>query len=544
MVLFMRYEDNIVKVTYTFLKECGIPVALRKVRKYLNGHFYKDSLLSITDLLSELGMSIKAFKTTAERLPSIPVPFIAQMAPEGDSENAFTVVRSVSDGSVCLLNDRNSRWIWVDKEVFLTNWTGITLLAGIGDRENTGESQLFLPADRMFTARVVAQVVAGGLLSVLALYTWVRMGSGSVLAPYCLTALDLTGVMVCLLLVQADLGYINRITGKLCGMDGGMDCQAVLHTRGASIGGMKWSVIGLTYFSSNCLLHTVVLFGFPKAVVSLGIISLLSLGYVIYSLSYQLFVVRKWCALCLTVQLLLILQLALFAGFYGRQPGLFSDGRSILYGLLAMSPVYLAVFYVSGFVILPVYVERKETGIRMANFKNLLFSKPALEDLLDRERAISLPPPGMGIIVGDTPEPPVILKICNPYCQLCAESYPLLMALVRTRPGVRVQIIFLNFTGEETSGERVIGHFLNLRRQGSQADLLAALRYWYSGKCRDYDDLIRNNPLLSEPVDFGAEILQMKEWCQRNEIRETPAFYVYGKRLPELYEINDLKYIF
>src|SRR6202000_2271777 len=106
----------------------------------------------------------------------------------------------------------------------------------------------------------------------------------------------------------------------------------VLQSKASHIGGISWSAIGFTYFTGSLLFQLFAGMINPVALSLLAWINLAALPYVLFSVFYQWRVARQWCVLCLSVQVLLVLQFVTALADGRFDPAAFSrslDGNTI-----------------------------------------------------------------------------------------------------------------------------------------------------------------------------------------------------------------------
>ncbi|RYF33435.1 MAG: vitamin K epoxide reductase family protein, partial [Cytophagaceae bacterium] len=97
----------------------------------------------------------------------------------------------------------------------------------------------------------------------------------------------------------------NPFIQNLCNSDGKNNCNAILKSDASRITSwLSWSEVGFFYFTGSLLS---LLFA-PSSLFILAWVNVMALPYTIYSLSYQ-YRNKTWCALCCTVQALLVLEL-------------------------------------------------------------------------------------------------------------------------------------------------------------------------------------------------------------------------------------------
>jgi protein-disulfide isomerase len=137
-----------------------------------------------------------------------------------------------------------------------------------------------------------------------------------------------------------------------------------------------------------------------------------------------------------------------------------------------------------------------------------------------------------------------VLKVCNPYCTPCAKGHRLLNTLLESDEEISLQIIFSTTRDESHRTNTAVRHFLSLAEMKNSKLLKSALDDWYLTEKKDYTLFDKKYPLSSSKDEINKQIESMNNWCELNEITYTPTYFVNGFRLPEEYEIADLKYFY
>ncbi len=89
-----------------------------------------------------------------------------------------------------------------------------------------------------------------------------------------------------------------------------------------------------------------------------------------------------------------------------------------------------------------------------------------------------------------------------------------------------------------------VKHLLAIAVKGNLQLTAQALDDWYLADKKDYDAFAAKYHMNGELNEQTEKIELMYKWCTDAEIVGTPTFFVNGKRLPETYNINELKNIF
>lgn len=153
-----------------------------------------------------------------------------------------------------------------------------------------------------------------------------------------------------------------------------------------------------------------------------------------------------------------------------------------------------------------------------------------------------MPPDGLGILLGNPHAENEIIKVCNPYCNPCRKAHQKIGNILHKNKNIRVRLIF-NATNKPNDFRAiVVKHFLALYSEGDNIKIQKALNVWYNDEYITYEKFSVLFP-KEKNQDYGVnEINSMDNWCKTNEISFTPTFFIKGKQIPNMYNIEDINY--
>lgn len=290
------------------------------------------TLFGVTQLLKEYGVDSKAFLITDKsQVSHIPVPFIAQ------TEGGLIIVTKTDKDFINYLTQGITESM--SESEFLETWTGIVLIPIVqpGAKEPDYKKHLtdvFIKGTK--------QVLLWGLAGILMAYLIVINGLWRYWSVWALIAIDCFGIWLTYMLLQKSLSIKNHVADKVCGVlqEGG--CDSILKTSASSFFGIfSWSEVGFTYFGVSLLAMLIS----PATIHWLSLINICCLPFTIWSISYQKFVAKHWCTLCVCVQLSLWLQFICYLLGKWMYPvfpldlGFFALGATFVFILLALNKV-------------------------------------------------------------------------------------------------------------------------------------------------------------------------------------------------------------
>lgn len=286
------------------------------------------SMFGLSKLLDEYGVTTSGVSVDAtakaDVIRELRLPFLAD-TPEG-----FLVVTDIAGDDVTYISEHEQ--FTAPFAEIVDSWNGIALLAQ--PRAGAGE-----PKYERHHVGVMMTGVKHCLLIVLAaalagLAMW-QSGLYADWAAWLLLAANCAGIAFSWLLVQKSLGISGKAAETICSAleEGG--CDEIAQSEASSFFGIfKWSEVGLAYFGVS----VVAMLLFPSVMPWLAGINILCLPYTVWSITYQRFVAKTWCTLCVCVQATLWV---LFAGYLlgGWTSHVFPLGL----GFFELGAVYVAV---------------------------------------------------------------------------------------------------------------------------------------------------------------------------------------------------------
>lgn len=310
----------------TLLSDFLTALGVRHTAQYSDAAFMGmpfKSLFGLSRLLTQYGVASQAIMLSDKtQLTKLDTPFLAQ---EG---SAFVIVNSISDGAVdyTLYHDKYH----VGLQQFIDKFTGVVLLAFPDENSiepNYGRHHFYTLAA---SAKTLLLAVSAVVLLVFALCSTSLCSHISLIL---LLLTDLAGLAVCYMLMLKTLKIKSHTADRFCGILQKHGCDTVLEQKASTFFGLfSWSEVGLAYF----VISTLILLISPDSANYLAIVNACCLPFTVWSISYQKFVIKTWCTLCVTVQSLLWCQfLCLLLG------GWFVSGTFSFLTFIAIAFAYL-----------------------------------------------------------------------------------------------------------------------------------------------------------------------------------------------------------
>lgn len=392
-------------------------------------------------------------------------------------------------------------------------------------------------------SRKQSVLYAGIVVLIGLMVSWLisNTGSGNIIAATTITIVKLLGVAITVLLLVYEIDKTNSFVKSICSAGKQTNCDAVLNGKAGKILGMGWGEIGFFYFASTTLFLLLPGLAFMNKLPWLAIASYLAAPYIVFSIYYQWKVVKQWCPLCLAVQAVLAMEITWAIAYYWASP--LTYPFAVSNAIMSVAFCILVVI-ITWYILKPIIVNAKTAPGYNAAYKRLLYNPEIFNSLLQQQTTAPDGWQKIGIDIGNPSAPTTILKVCNPYCGPCAKAHPVLEEIIKHNSNVKVKVIFTATNNENDEANRPVKHLLAIASKEIIEITAQALDDWYLADKKDYKNFAAKYPMNGELKAQEAKIEMMSKWCSDAEITATPTFFINGKRLPETYNINELKNIF
>lgn len=284
------------------------------------------SLFGLSHLLQDYGVDNEALQISDKsEFTELTPPFLAQ-----STRGIFTIVENIDTTRGEVTYDSLGEKITVPLDVFENAWNGIVLLAFPDSKS----------AEPDWMSHRLQEVVASATKWVLLLaivfagaYFYITRGLWHSVWASALAAFCLGGIYLSFLLMQKNLGIHTAAADRVCGVLEKGGCDDIMSLKVSKLFGViSWSEVGLGYFSVT--LATLLLF--PHLWGALALFNLCCLPYTVWSISYQKFVAKRWCTLCVGVQT--TLWLMFFCYLFG---GMLHEALPIKFDYIVLLGVYV-----------------------------------------------------------------------------------------------------------------------------------------------------------------------------------------------------------
>lgn len=512
-----------------YLRESNIYFDKTTLKQLMTSHPDGNSLYAMVDTLNEMNIKNVALKSDLKGLQSNGFPAIAFILTK--EERKFIVVEDIFENRIHYY-DTNTGDTSESIEEFARKWTGIVLyaeqdeiLAELEQKKNASEK-------RLLHWRKILIVFSGLICTVM----W---STSIVWSPilFFFLSLCLCGLIISILLTIEEFGESNQFLHKVCHLNRVTNCNAVLNSGASKLfGWLSMADIGLCYFVGCILSLFFAGIGLRlNAVISwLLILSLCSFPYTLFSLSYQIFKVKKVCPFCLSVVGVLWTQIVLCILYW----------KSLT--IISISPVTILSLFV-GFampIIIWAYVKPLwKENIRMHTYEyNYLRLKriPAvIRALLSTEPCYTMDYRPDEIHLGTNGSPIHITIVMSLECKPCGDSWSMLSQwLVTYSSFFCLTVRFSGYNDGDAKNDELIDGLTEIYSELGSDAFCKALTDWV--KNREFQKW-KTKYYTNKSIMPQSGSLQTANWQRSNFITSVPTVFVDGRIFR--YELSDLEYL-
>ena len=521
-------RDNFTEVLKHFLFLLSIPVTRKAITNELRIHPEYNSLAAISDVLNTWNVPNAAYQLTIDEILAADVedPFIAFIA-----NREFAVVSELNKTHAVIYNEKwHNHQLTIDE--FKAIYSGSILLA---DKEPTsGEAnystnrrqEIF---DNLLTPTNALLLVGCSFGMLLFRSGYFRNISSLNIQLFWINVI---GIIISGLLSLQTL-YANKFVSpnfyKSRFMSG---CSLILFSNAAKIFNVvQWAEVGLLYFvgSSIVLLLSGGNLGLIKI---LSVINLLSLLFTLYFIFLQWQILKKWCMLCLVVQVLLWLEFTLFyplltQGFFDTD---LNAWASLFFAILLPVSIWR--------LIKPLFLAHQQLPALNDDLRKFKYSREIFQASQIPSNQSALVMEQDSIIVGDLDAENTLTVVIKPYGKASSEAYKGLVWLDK-RKDIKLQIILK--APNNDPDYYVAVHMLSLAENKSREGIKRSLDDWFNIPEKDYDEWADKYPYY-KVEQAKLKLHKNNQWCNFAQVTEMPTIFFNGRMLSQKYVTADLKY--
>ncbi|RKR82056.1 thioredoxin-like protein [Mucilaginibacter gracilis] len=527
--LIIKY-GNIDFVTIKLLKLLRKGVSYEDVINELEKHPDYPSLLTISDVLNWFQIDNAAYRVNAEELNSVPVPFIAHTNVNDD----FVLVTKLGEDGVTI-SDHKSNKQKLSLSEFKKRFKGVVLTA---EAPLNGESvyKQSLP-QRLAPYKFPAAISILTICFALAITYHSSYLSNLNWQVLLLSIFKSAGLVTSILLLIQSIDKNNPLVQTLCGASGSKtNCNAILTSKAATVfEGLSWSEVGFFFFAGTWL---AILFGGNSVAVMqvLAVLNVVSLPYTVYSINYQARIARQWCLFCTFIQGLLWLEFIPLVTIFKQPIQLLNTAQTGTLIICLLAPIALWL------LIKPMLLNTQQLKAVKQQLRKVKYNSQLFYSALKEQPKYVLPHEDWSIVLGNIEANTIITMVSNPYCPPCSKTHQILDEWLNRLDDIQLRIVFTANNNESDIKTSVVRHLMALNHLTDKTLIKRALHDWYEQKQKSYEAWAKVYPVTLDESKFKV-LERQRAWCDLAEVKATPTILVNGSRLPDSYQLHDIKYM-
>lgn len=477
------------------------------------------TIFSFIDTLNKFGVNNYIVNINTSQLIENPFPVIGIIKSD-NNDASLAIMLSIKKGKVYYIENRKVVFSTINE--FEKKWTGDAIYV-VANKSRLYFRQVI--AEKMFVYFILATFLFYFL-------------NNSAFPDNLLYCLNIVGFLIVFLLFKHSIGISNRFTSALCKTKGIIDCEKVLNSKASSVFGFKMSYVGGAFFLFQFFLIVFGSFTSNNNIITIAcFIAILSIPYILFSLFYQFFVVKKLCMLCIMVVSILI-GLSVVAI-------LSINFRNIIFNI---EDILVVVLFLLLTLVVFKFIYKYYNHIK--KIENYMFVTYALKNdynlfkkmLSDsREAKVTNLIP---VIIGDVTSLNSITVVISFYCTPCYLIFKEITDLLKKNEGLfNASIYFTGISGDlnNFSMKILLYMFRCYTLHGSVAFIDCMLKWYEHGhnsnsKIKEEIERLRIEDSDIEIVsNYINSVIAL-------DIKYTPTIIVQDRIVPQIYTLSDLIY--
>ncbi len=508
-------NNNISSILFRYLERKNILVDKKKFNYILKSHPQYPKLMSVVETLDKFKIEHSIYETSISDIDA--------------SVNCFIAVLKKTKtykGSISLIERNNDEFYKIDSKkvplkVIEKYWSDIILIIEENKKLQKGKRKKTTFNVFVFFSAILVLLTAQNFnIKTFTFYLF-----------------PLMGVVLSIITLKGVFDIDNSLSKRICEVSKKTDCEAVINSKKwALFKVLDFSDLGLTFFIAQIIsLFFLSLLDLEKDFFLIQLFFLmLSSPLILASLYFQSFIARNWCTLCLGIILILILEFILISIFYNNSY------------TFSLSPfIFNSIIFALIFFLWKQYkrllIENKNLVNKDIDRNHFLFNYKIFKSILKIEKQYNYELDFINF--NNSKRNQNITLVTDPFCDYCKNIHAELHELSNNfENNINWNVIFnIDIEDEPNIDKAIYRNIINHQLKNDKSVFKKALHDWYLYK-NDVDWLNKySNKFDIEEID---DILNKQhEWCVKANINYTPALFINGYLLPNIYTAKDLMFL-
>lgn len=530
----MLKANYLVLLLKKYLRCNNVNPDIHQLRLTLESDPSYPSLLSIRQTCTYFGIKTNAYKGDYEGLLESRKPAIVHW--KAENEEKFVLVIEVTPESVTYYDATNQKTTIISKDDFCKFWTGALILSEKKEDQKAAVSNTAIRAFWVYGLVLVAILIV--------FITGYRNSSGAVSIIFAVFLLffKIAGVWITAYIIRHEAGFFNLPFDNFCNKLEFFDCNKVLDSNASKLfNKFPLSDIGLVYFSTGFFAILIsVLSGIHNEIllflfnIAVGVIP-----FVLFSILYQKFIVKKWCPLCLSVMGLVVLENLLFLLYPGKT---ITITYSLFLGYLFLTSMLLSIPMVLSYKNL---INAQGDAFRQKLQNLQLKRNPAvIVSLFNNQKKTEIPQTH-SIVIGNQESPLVITTLLSPLCKPCKRIVLEILKLIKNYPESFLWQIRFDGIEKEVYNpiNRIQLHIKQLcDNEQDDSAKIQIIKDWYSRQ--SFQWFAERYPIDKIAPETIVGLAEQINDNARLNVTRVPILWINNRMLPQEYAVLDIPFLY
>lgn len=502
------------QLTQNWLLLLGNKPNTKFCREEITTHPDYPAMTAVTDFLDAGKMLYNAVQADASYIHEFNYPLLAHISQPG--QQYLHIIPNVTE--------------WDRQKEITQHWSGIVLFPEKNATWQNKQNSSYEKED--FKSKVFATVL---IVAAFALFIASSIQQLNI-STTVFGLLSLLGLVISVFLLGTELGYQSQLVKQVCGAVSGGGCEKVLKSKYAKGRfGITPADASVLYFAAQYIFY-LLSFYFTFFLNSILLISVGGVAIAAWSIYTQAVMLKQWCALCLGIVAVLVLQTGIAC--------LVTDFQSVNLISLQSFLFFILLIAILTVVLLPVKAIikiNKTNQHKLAELKKWKTDAGLFITQWQQEQKVDTAIWENDLVIGNPYAPILITVACNPYCEPCAKAHVQLDELLQGFTGkLKVQVRFVCNVNDE-SDKKTIAVKAILQKAvtiNDNTELQNMLSDWFDWM--NYEKWV-DKWQPDNVIDVNESLQAHVSWVENSRIQFTPTFFVNGRKLPGRYELNDIK---
>jgi uncharacterized membrane protein len=502
------------QLTQNWLLQLGNTPNTKYCREEITTHPDYPAMTSVVDFLDSGNMKYQAVEADASYIHEFNYPLLAHIRLPG--QEYMHIIPNAAE--------------WDKQKEITQHWTGITIFPEKNSSWQNEQNTIYQKnafKNKIFSAALI--IIGLGLFIISSIF------QSDVLAAV-FGLFSLIGLVISLFLLGTELGYQSQIVKQVCGAvsDGG--CEKVLKSKYANgFLGITPADAAVLYFSTQFIIYLLSSL-YPVLLQSVFLLAYAGIAIATWSIYTQAVKLKQWCALCLSIAAILILQTA---------PALvLLNSKSLILNSITPIAAFLISILLLSFMLLPIkqLIKINNTNQqKLAELKKWKTDAGLFINLWQHEQQVDTTIWEKDLVIGNINAPIQITVACNPYCDPCAKAHIQLDNILhRFNDTVKIQIRLLCNIKDESDKLTIAVKAILQKAEtlNNNIELQQILTDWF-----EWMDIERWHAKWepNKHIDVRERLHEHAKWVKQSAVQFTPTFFINGRKLPKRYNLKDIE---